>query len=120
MSAQDPFRVPEPATAVYVLDRLLHEHRIAPRDIARYLADLPAEIADLERRLQRLRDANEEAPAPPRRSRRASKVAGKALGGTYGGLIRRVPAKEQSHYKEVKRTRGIEAAIAALRARATR
>jgi hypothetical protein len=35
----------------------------------------------------------------------------------YGGLIRRVPKREQAEYVEIKNKRGIQAAIAALRAR---
>jgi len=116
--------------AAYVLDRLVRERRISPSEVARYLADLPAEIRALEARLRSLR--GEEVPSPsavPRvqrtpqrvvRSQSSSRRAtgnGKALGGMYGGLIRRIPAAEQQQYVDIKNTRGIEAAIAAMRSR---
>jgi len=114
--------------AAYVLDRLVKERRIAPSEITRYLAELPAEIRSLEARLRSLR-GEEASSSPPRTqrssrrvgpSRRASRRAtgnGKALGGMYGGLIRRIPAAEQQQYVDIKNTRGIEAAIAAMRSR---
>ena len=113
--------------AVYILDRLMNERRIAPGEVARYLADLPAEIAAIEARLQFLRGATRsDARSPeksqriasPKREKRPNAGNGKALGGMYGGLIRRMPAAKQRQYKEIKRTRGIEAAIVAMRERA--
>jgi hypothetical protein len=120
-------------TAAYVLDCLIREGRVAVSDVARYLAALPAEISRLEERIRLLRAA---APIevvrakrgrrrPQRAPRRTSAVrqpqgsrsTGKALGGMFGGLIRRVPIAEQRQYQDLKNTRGIGAAIAALRRR---
>jgi len=53
----------------------------------------------------------------PRRRGRPAARSGKALGGMYGGLFRRVPATEQPHFAEIKEREGIAAAIAALRER---
>ena len=114
--------------ASYVLDRLVTERRIAPSDITRYLAELPAEIRSLEALLRSLR--GEEASSSPLRTQRRPRGVGrsrptsrraegngKALGGMYGGLIRRIPAAEQQQYVDIKNTKGIEAAISAMRSR---
>jgi hypothetical protein len=125
-------------TAWYILERLVAAARVTRDDIARYIAEIPGEILALEARLDRLRKGGQENPATTRATgmqrrtrkgsaraaRRSSRPAdrkkpskGKALGGTYGGLIRRVPTADQAQYEAIKRTRGIEAAIDALRAR---
>lgn len=112
-------------TAQYVLNRLLAEKRITAREITQYVADLATEIAHVEARLRFLRDAN--APAarasysperrPAQRTRAHAGGDGKALGGMYGGLIRRVPKAVQAQYAEIKAKEGIRAAIAALQKR---
>lgn len=114
--------------ATYVLERLVRERRISASEIARFLAELPAEIRTLEARLRSLR--GEEAPLSPPRAQRSPRQVGrsrpggrrvagngKALGGMYGGLIRRIPAAEQREYVDIKKTQGIEAAITAMRRR---
>ncbi len=123
---------PSGGTAQYVLDRLVAERRISITDIARYISELPREITRIEERLRHLRDAT--APATTtaarserintrrraterRRSARRTGGNGKALGGTYGGLIRRLPKAEQAQYAAIKARDGIRAAIAALQAR---
>jgi hypothetical protein len=109
--------------AAYVLERLVRERRLAPSEIARYLAEIPEEIRALEARLRLLRGNAPPSTRGPRvqhrsRARRKPRAEdGKALGGTYGGLIRRVPAAEQQRYVDIKNTQGIEAAISALRVR---
>jgi hypothetical protein len=110
-------------TALYVLDRLLADKRITAREVAQYVSDLPNEIARVEARLDALRGAKTSHLTPTRR-RRPAPVArtrnsgnGKALGGMYGGLIRRVPKSEQARYKQIKARDGIRAAIMALRGR---
>jgi len=110
----------------YILERLIAEGRVTPGDVARYLAEIQNEICQLETRLRALRGANEPAhhiePARERREKKPSHrgravSAGKALGGTYGGLIRRVPKSEQPYYHAIKARDGIRAAIAALQTR---
>jgi hypothetical protein len=118
--------------AAYVLDRLIREKRVAVSEVTRYVAELPAEISRLEERIRLLRAAaqteveNRKARRRPQRAARrtsavrqpqGSRSTGKALGGMFGGLIRRVPIAEQRQYQELKNTQGIEAAIAALRRR---
>jgi outer membrane murein-binding lipoprotein Lpp len=113
--------------ALYVLERLIADRQIAQSEVSRYLAELPREIQKLEARIQALR--GDEAAAKPepiratrkahtqRRRGRPAARNGKALGGMYGGLFRRVPAAEQPHFEEIKARDGIAAAIAALRER---
>lgn len=120
--------------ALFVLDRLIESGRVKADEIRQLAASLPDEIRNLELRLKRLRDGEAgvatSAPSRPARAKRTERnrravrpakkaraAGGKALGGMYGGLIRRVPKREQAEYVEIKNNRGIEAAIAALRAR---
>ncbi|MDP9176974.1 MAG: hypothetical protein M3O61_04775 [Gemmatimonadota bacterium] len=112
--------------AIYVLERLVAERRVAQAEISRYLAELPRKIRELEARIRELR-GDEGAPKPQpvaktrkvrrRPARPSPERNGKALGGMYGGLIRRVPAAEQPQFEEIKTREGIAAAVAALRAR---
>jgi hypothetical protein len=119
--------------ALFVLDRLVETGRINADEIRQLVESLPDEIRAIERRLERLRvseSRTEGMPSPVRQrkgartrgARRSTNgkrpaVGGKALGGTYGGLIRRVPKREQAAYLKIKNERGIEVAIRALRAR---
>ncbi|MDQ3279896.1 MAG: hypothetical protein M3Q69_00620 [Acidobacteriota bacterium] len=111
-------------TAQYVLERLIAAAHVTRAEVAQYVSELPAEIKAIEERLAWLRSDNgEQTPdraaeraGASRRRTRTPKPA-KALAGAYGGLIRRVPAAEKAQYESIKRTRGIEAAIAALQAR---
>lgn len=118
--------------ALFVLDRLVQVGRIKADEIRQLVASLPDEMRAIERRLEQLRGGasggKEVATTPPRPKRgrrrqgerkptKTPAAGGKALGGTYGGLIRRVPKREQAEYVRIKHERGIEAAITALRAR---
>lgn len=114
--------------ALFVLDRLVETNRISADEVDRLAASLPDEIRRLEQRIRELRGTADVTTTPrivrnvvrraPRARRRGSKSSnGKALGGTFGGLIRRVPPSEQQQYKDIKARDGIAAAIAALRAR---
>lgn len=116
--------------ALFVLDRLVETNRISADEVDRLAATLPDEIRRLEQRIRELRGGvPHDAGTPPRTVRKAGRRAprsrrrgpspnnGKALGGTFGGLIRRVPPNEQQQYKDIKTRDGISAAIAALRAR---
>ena len=132
-----------PGQAQYVVSRLIAERRISPGEVARYVGEIQRDITDIEARLARLREASGDTQVgharahPPMqaatgrssrtsRTRRQQRVPrrdradGKALGGMYGGLIRRVPKAEQRRYKKIKANEGIAAAIAALRERRKR
>lgn len=119
-----------PGQALYVLQRLRAEHVISDKEIARYLRELPDEMAAIEARLSALRAATAARPpmariagdrtpspnAPTRRSTRKG-LAAKRLGGRFAGLIRRLPEKDRKQYHEIKSTKGVEAAINALQNR---
>lgn len=111
--------------AAYVVEKLIAARRISRKEVAQIIAEIGPEIRRLEARLAQLRAGS---PLPSatastskvqqrKRAPTRKTAGGKALGGMYGGLIRRVPKNEQAQYVEIKNSRGIEAAIAALRAR---
>ncbi|MEO8378255.1 MAG: hypothetical protein ABI779_01205, partial [Acidobacteriota bacterium] len=106
--------------AIYVLERMLADRRITQGEVSRYLAELPGKIQELEARIRALRGGDGATiPQPIGKTRKVSRPRGagrpagrkgKALGGTYGGLIRRVPAAEQPHFEGIKSRKGIAAA----------
>lgn len=121
-----------PGQAVYVLERLVRERVVAPRDVEQYVAEIGTEIQALEARLYKLREAfgdgsKTSAPrpaAPKQRRMRARRGAGrgnvaKQLGGRFAGLIRRLPLGERAQYHAIKERDGVEAAISALQKRRT-
>ncbi|MEO8380504.1 MAG: hypothetical protein ABI779_12635 [Acidobacteriota bacterium] len=126
----DAVRVIHPGQALYVLQRLRAERVISDKDVARYLRELPGEIAAIEARLSALRGAvaprlpmariaDDRTPSPnvPKRRSTRKGLAAKRLGGRFAGLIRRLPAGERQQYHDIKSTKGVEAAIKALQNR---
>lgn len=118
--------------AQYVLERLARERVVSRAEISRYVSDMSREIAELEARLYKLREAAGDgaraggnsipSAASPRRSggRRPQSSVGldaKRLGGRFAGLIRRLPEKDRKQYHEIKTMKGVEAAIKALQNR---
>jgi hypothetical protein len=120
--------------AQYVLGRLLRERVVSQAEIDRYLAGLADEIAQLEVRLYKLREAAGDGAARTsrvggRKRRRAhtatlrsaratsSGIEAKRLGGRFAGLIRRLPEEQRRQYHDIKSTKGVEAAIRALQQR---
>lgn len=121
-----------PGQAMYVLERLVRERVVGPRDVQRYISDMGAEMHSLEARLYKLREAfgngaKDHAPreAAPKAQRRKSQRTGvrgnvaKQLGGRFAGLIRRLPTHERRQYHAIKEREGVEAAIKALQDRRT-
>lgn len=125
-----------PGQASYVIDRLISDRRISAGEINRYVSEMHREIADLERRLQALREASgyarrsqaaapraaapraaaAAAPAKAGRRRRrsaitAEQLASRQLQGRYLGLIRQIPASKRGHYQKIAKDKGREAAI---------
>lgn len=122
-----------PGQANYVLQRLVGDRRISQGELNRYVAEMHREIADLEQRLQSLRDAagsaahrrpgrparTAAAPALPggRRTRRRKarltpeQAASRKLQGRYLGLIRQIPAGRRPQYQKIAKEKGREAAI---------
>lgn len=113
--------------AAYVLDRLVAERRISPREIAQYLGDVPREIAALERRISVLRglvgdverenDGTEKTRPTSKRSKRSSRrpTEGQRLHGSYIGFLRQIPERERPNYARLREKKGVEAAIAAMK-----
>lgn len=120
--------------AKYVLDRMISDRRISAGEINRYVSEMHREIADLEKRLQALREASgvvrrgpapraaapaaapAKAPAKARRRRRRTAItpeqlASRQLQGRYLGLIRQIPANKRAQYQKTAKDKGREAAI---------
>lgn len=127
-----------PGQASYVLDRLISDGRISAGDVNRYVSEMHREIAELEQRLQSLREASgvvvRRAPAPAaapraaapaaapakagkvRRRRRRSAItpeqlASRQLQGRYLGLIRQIPKNRRAQFQKTAKDKGREAAI---------
>lgn len=112
-----------PGQATYVLDRLIADRRISAGEVNRYVSDMQREIADLETRLQSLRQASNpaaarlpiarRATAAPGRQKRISSEqrASRLIQGRYLGLIRQIPASRRSQYQKIAKEKGREAAI---------
>lgn len=115
-----------PGQASYVLDRMIADRRISARDVERYVSDMQREIADLEDRLQSLRQASANGRVTPERTRgarssakrgrrvSAQQLASRKIQGRYLGLIRQVPASRRAHFQKIAKDRGREAAIKEL------
>ncbi len=121
-----------PGQANYVLQRLVSDRRISQGELNRYVAEMHREIADLEQRLQSLRDAAGSAQRRPGRPARAAaapampgagrarrrkarltpeQAASRKLQGRYLGLIRQIPASRRPQYQKIAKEKGREAAI---------
>jgi hypothetical protein len=124
-----------PGEALYVIQRLVVDRRIAPLEVTRYIAAMHQEIVDIERRLHTLRAAASATIAPrtslesverpshsvPRGRRRLRKPvssevrASQQLQGRYVSLIRQFPKYKRGQYQKIAKERGREAAIVAMR-----
>lgn len=118
-----------PGQAGYVLTRMLHERRISPAEINRYLAEMQREITDLEARIAHLRrlagapahsapvaPARAPAAATPRAARKRRSRRGNPLAGSYMGYMRQVKgARKKTEFKKLKEERGFTDAIAAIK-----
>ena len=141
--------------ASFVVERLIQDRRLSPREVSGYLTELAVEIRDLEVRIATLRNAAgtpAEAPRthrgpgrpkrrragrrgnpamsgeilppvvpdskPVRKRRRITPAqrAANQLQGRYIGYLRQIPAARRGFYQQIYLARGVEAAIAALRA----
>ena len=130
---QPPLHV-SPGQASYILGRLVADRRISQGDVNRYINAMQREIADLEHKLDALKQASggarrapqaaaargwaaaPRAKAPGRRRRRRSvitpeQLASRQLQGRYLGLIRQIPASKRAQYQKTAREKGREAAI---------
>lgn len=111
-----------PGQALYVLDRLVRERRVNPREVARMASEMNAEIADLERRLAMLRADGDGRSGARRGGRRSSRpvnpavAASRRLQGEYMGLMRHLGGRDRARIKKVAAEKGREAAVREMRA----
>lgn len=115
-----------PGQALYVLDRLMRERRVNPREVARMASEMDGEIADLERRLAMLRADTGGVARGARRSagtRRSTRpvnpavAASRRLQGEYMGLMRHVTGRERVRIKNIAKEKGREAAVREMRSK---
>lgn len=116
------------AQARYILEKLLDEGSVTAADVRRHLAGMWEEMSIMERRLAALRDLPAVMKHPIRRAKArlrqrklrtvSPEVAdSRALQGQYIGLLRQVPKGNRKRFADIARTRGREAAVAALKKR---
>jgi hypothetical protein len=120
--------------AAYVLEKLIHEGKVAAADISRYLGRIGSEIKDLEKRLSQLRD---DMPGPIRHPGRAARAAKKNLKkvarrvrkrvlsaqakasqqiqGQYLGYMRQIRKSARAKYKVIAKKVGRQQAIVAMK-----
>lgn len=116
------------AQAHYILEKLIDEGSVSPADVRRHLSGMWEEMSVIERRLADLRDLRGAVRHPVRRVKarlRGRKLRAvspevarsRALQGQYIGLLRQVPEGDRKRFADIARSRGREAAVAALRKR---
>ncbi|MGZ5493146.1 MAG: hypothetical protein ACXW3E_06545 [Thermoanaerobaculia bacterium] len=120
--------------ASYVLEKLIHEGKVAAADISRHLGSIGSEIRNLEKRLSDLRDdMPEPIKHPVRAARTASmkvtKVAKKVrkrvlsaqakasqqIQGQYLGYMQQIRKSARAKYKVIAKKLGREKAIVAMK-----
>ncbi len=120
-----------PGQAQYVVNRLIAERRISPGEVARYVGEIDRDIADIEARLARLREASGGTPSgrtgarPPtqaatgrssRPNRTRRRRTGNPLAGSYMGFMRQVTGpRKKAEFRKIKEQHGYERAIAAIK-----
>jgi len=120
-----------PGQAQYVVNRLIAERRVSADEVARYVGEIQRDIADIEARLARLREANggtsvgRAGAQPPidaatgrssRTSRTRRRRTGNPLAGSYMGFMRQVTGpRKKAEFRKIKEQHGYERAIAAIK-----
>jgi O6-methylguanine-DNA--protein-cysteine methyltransferase len=115
--------------ARYILSKLIDERRVSAVDVRRHLASMGQEMSFLEKRLEELR-AIAGALHPVRRVKAALKRVGKRrrkaspevaasqkLQGQYLGYMRQIPEGDRKRFADIAKSKGREAAVAALKKR---
>ena len=115
--------------ARYILSKLIDERRVSAADVRRHLGGMWQEMSFLEKRLEELR-ATAGALHPVRRVKAALKrvrrrrrkaspevAASQKVQGQYLGYMRQIPEGDRKRFADIAKTRGREAAIAALKKR---
>ncbi|HVS33896.1 MAG TPA: FaeA/PapI family transcriptional regulator [Thermoanaerobaculia bacterium] len=115
--------------ARYILEKLIDEGKVSAVDIRRHLAGMWQEMTFVEKRLSELRGIARPVKHPASRIRAAVKraqrrrtvspevAASRQIQGQYLGLIRQVPEGDRRRFQDIARSKGREAAIAALKKR---
>jgi hypothetical protein len=118
-----------PGQATWIVERLIATKRISADDVRAVMGEMQTEIAEIEQRLARLREAagnsrlaSPAAPSasPPSRSRKrragGKKGHPRGIAGTLAVLLRSIPAAEHAAIAAIRVDKGIKTAIAAAKA----
>jgi anti-sigma factor RsiW len=105
----------------YAVSKLIAAGKTTAAEVARLAAERTSRIKALEAELAGLKGATP-TPAEPRGKRRkvASTPALRAarkIQGSYLGYLRQVPDKERAAFKKIAQTKGVPAAVEALKKR---
>jgi hypothetical protein len=107
-----------------VVDRLVRERRLNPREVSRIAAEMNSEIAELERRLAMLRNdstrSGRAGKSSARRPMSPAVAASRRLQGEYMGLMRHVTGRERARIKKIAADKGREAAVREMRSKFSR
>ena len=117
-----------PHQARYILEKLIDERTVSAADVRRHLAGMWQEMSFLEKRIAELRGAAgsvqpvKRVKAAVKRVRRPRTVspevaASQKLQGQYLGYMRQVPEGDRKRFADIAKTKGREAAVAALKKR---
>ena len=117
-----------PNQARYILEKLIDERTVSAADVRRHLAGMWQEMTFLEKRIAELRGAAgtvqpvKRVKAAVKRVRRRRPVSpevaeSQRLQGQYLGYMRQVPEGDRKRFADIAKTKGREAAIAALKKR---
>ena len=127
-----PANVPAltPQQARYILEKLIDEKVVSAADVRRHLAGMWQEMTFIEKRLSELRGiAGNVRPVSRAKGavRRAAKrirrpvtpevAASRKLQGAYLGRLRQIPEGDRKTFQDIAKTKGREAAVAAMKKR---
>lgn len=120
-----------PGQAQWIVEKMISERRISAADVRGLLADMGREIADLEHRLDALREIGGTTPSAstkPREAARARRMTKRTRGtkrssshargivGTLTVLLRSIPPAQHAAIQAIREKKGIRAAIKAAKA----
>lgn len=128
-----PANVPAltPQQARYILEKLIDEKIVSAADVRRHLAGMWQEMSFIEKRLSELRGiAGSVHPVSKakgamryatkrirRRAVTAEVAASRKLQGAYLGRLRQIPEGDRKTFQDIAKTKGREAAVAAMKKR---
>ena len=119
-----------PNQARYILEKLIDERVVSAADVRRHLANMWQEMSFIEKRLSELRGlagaakpvsrvkgAVRSAAKRARRKVSPEVEASRKVQGQYLGYMRQIPEGDRRRFQDIAKSKGREAAIAAMKKR---